>query len=166
MQHLRRHAPRARRRRHHRPADRTIAVADNVDKSLAVERQRHRAAQVRVVERRLVAIDEHLPRNVPRYHLANRLRGVALQFLHQWQGEDSLRKAVEIAACEGQYRGRGVGDEGIFDTVEVRTPLLPIFRVLGHLDRFIRFELDEFEGASADRLQAHVASRHVAGIDR
>ncbi len=166
LQYFGRHAPASRRRRHHRAADRTLAVAGDIDKGLAVEGQRHRPAQFGVVERRLVAVDQHLPRDVPRHHLANRFRFLALQFLHQRQCQDALGVAVEFTAGEGQDRGRGIGDEGVFDAVEIGPVLFPVIRVAGDLDRLVGLEFDEFERAGADRFEPHIARRHMTGIDR
>ena len=52
-QHLRRHPPQPFGRRQHRRADVALALLHDVDKGLAVEGQRHRPAQIGVVEGRL-----------------------------------------------------------------------------------------------------------------
>src|SRR5207249_3707045 len=52
------------------------------------------------------------------------------------------------------------------DPVEIGLVLFPVIRVSGDLDRLVRLEFDEFERAGTDRMSAHVARRHVAGIDR
>src|SRR5260370_31040282 len=52
------------------------------------------------------------------------------------------------------------------DAVEIRSALLPIIRVSGNLDVFVRLELDEFERAGADWFAAHIARRNMAGINR
>ena len=54
----------------------------------------------------------------------------------------------------------------VFDAVEIGPARLPVIRVARHRDVFVRLELDEFERAGADRMAAHLARRHVAGIDR
>jgi len=108
MQDLRRQTPAARRWWHHRAADRALAVAGDVDKRLAVEAQRHRSPQIGVVERRLGGIDDQLARDVPRHRLADRLRRLTLQLLHQRQRQDALGIAVELAGGEGEDRGRWI----------------------------------------------------------
>jgi len=47
-----------------------------------------------------------------------------------------------------------------------RPARLPVIRVLRDADQLVRLELDEFERPGTDRLQTHVARRHMAGIDR
>src|ERR1700719_4529931 len=51
-------------------------------------------------------------------------------------------------------------------SMDVRPILLPVIGVARHLDRLVRLELDEFERTGADRMTAHLARWHVAGIDR
>ena len=50
--------------------------------------------------------------------------------------------------------------------VEIGPARLPVIGVLCEPDVFVRLELDEFEGAGADRVGAHLARRHMAGINR
>src|SRR5439155_14907513 len=52
------------------------------------------------------------------------------------------------------------------DAVEIGPVFFPVIRIFLYLDRLVRLELDEFERARADRMAAHVARRHMAGIDR
>src|SRR5256886_9125229 len=52
------------------------------------------------------------------------------------------------------------------DTVEVGAVFLPVVRVARDLDRLVLLELDELERTRSDRLDTHVARRHVAGINR
>ena len=59
-------------------ADLALALGQDVDKGLAVERQRHRPPQIGVVERRLVAVDQQVGAAVVRRQLADRLRRLAL----------------------------------------------------------------------------------------
>src|SRR5260370_2818942 len=49
--------------------------------------------------------------------------------------------------------------------VEIGPYRFPIIRVPGDPDPLVRLELDEFERAGADRMPAHVARRHVTGVD-
>src|SRR5208337_136612 len=73
---------------------------------------------------------------------------------------------VDLAGDKGQDPRRHVPDDGIFDAVEIRMALLPVIRISDYLDRLVRFEFDEFEWTSADRMGAHVARRYMTGIDR
>ncbi len=94
------------------------------------------------------------------------MRGLAAYVLHQrdrylvWEGH------IEFAGDEGEDRSRAVGDDGVFDTVEIGAPRLPVIRVARHLDRLVGFVLDEFERPGADRMRAHLARRNVAWINR
>ena len=73
---------------------------------------------------------------------------------------------IEFAGDEPQERGRAAWQDRVFDAVEVGTTLFPVIGISRQSDRLVRFKLDEFEGASADPMAAHVARRHVAGVDR
>src|SRR5207247_3154755 len=86
--------------------------------------------------------------------------------LEQRHGEAVRKGQVELSGDQRQYGGRQVLDDRILDAVEIRPILLPVIRVPRYLDVFVRSEPDEFERTGADRLLAHVARRHVAGIDR
>ena len=57
-------------------------------------------------------------------------------------------------------------DDVPLDAVEIRPARLPVIRVSRRPDHLVRLELDEFERARADRMGAHLARRHMAGIDR
>src|SRR5262249_49089701 len=85
LQYLGWHAPAARRRRHHRSTDPAFAIAEDVDKGLAVESERHRAAQFGIVEGRFVAIDQKLAWDVPRHRLAHRVWRLQFELLHDRQ---------------------------------------------------------------------------------
>src|SRR5262249_50681237 len=78
----------------------------------------------------------------------------------------SLPGAVEFTGGKSEDRSGRVGHKRVFDRVEVRAPRLPIIGVADYLDRFIGFELDKLERASADRMGAHVARADVTGVDR
>ena len=99
-------------------------------------------------------------------HGALRLRRVAADVLQQRHRDVGREGHVELAAGEGQHAGRAVGDDGVFDAVEIGPPRLPVVGVLRELDALVHLELDELERARADRLAAHVRDRHMAGIDR
>src|SRR6516225_6114335 len=164
---VRRHAPKPVGWRLHHPADLALALGDRVDKGLAVDAQRHCAPELRIVERRLLVIDEQMPVDaLAGVHLADRLRHLALDVLHQWNRQSEIRKGdVELAGDEGEVRRARILDDRIFDAVEIRPARLPVVRVARHLDVFVRLELDEFEWAGADRVPTHVRRRHVTGID-
>src|ERR1700730_8382902 len=48
----------------------------------------------------------------------------------------------------------------------MRPSLLQVIWISCDLDILVRLKRDEFERAGADRVLAHVACRHMAGIDR
>ena len=87
-------------------------------------------------------------------------------FLEQRVGHLGRERHVELAGDEGEDRRRAVRDDGIFDAVEIRPPRLPVIRVARDFDVLVRFVVDKFEWAGADRMLAHVARRHVARVDR
>src|SRR5260370_20081913 len=78
----------------------------------------------------------------------------------------SARDRSPSTADKGEGPRRQVFDDRVFDTVEIRPALLPVIRVSGYCDRLVRLEFDEFEWAGADRVLAHLAGRHMAGVDR
>src|SRR3984893_13768475 len=64
-------------------ADMTLALGDVVDKGLAVDAERHRAPELRIVERWLVVVDEQVPIDaLARVQLADRLRHQAFDVLY------------------------------------------------------------------------------------
>jgi hypothetical protein len=71
-----------------------------------------------------------------------------------------------LPADERQNPRRRVLDDRIFHTVEIRPARFPVLQVSDYRDDLVGLEFDEFEGAGADRVAAHVARRNVAGIDR
>ena len=71
-----------------------------------------------------------------------------------------------LPAMNASTPRRGVLDDRVLDPVEIGPVLFPVIRVAGDLDPFVRLELDQLERAGADRLGAHLARRHVAGVDR
>ncbi len=123
-------------------------------------------ADLGVVERRDVAVDDQVGRVVGRLQLAVGLRQLRLNVLHQRHGQVERERHVELAGDEGQHAGRAVGDDAPVDGIDVGVPLAPIVGVAHELDRLVALELDELERTRADRLGAHVGRRHVAGIDR
>src|SRR6202011_4336407 len=127
---------------------------DDVDKRLAVKAQRHRPAQLRVVEGGGGRVDEQSTRYVGRHDLADRLRRLALDILQQRYRHAGDR--VELPGNEAQYSRRDTWYYRILDAVEIGSAVLPVIRISGYPDQFIGFEFDEFEGAGADRSSAHV----------
>src|SRR6516165_4223615 len=101
-----------------------------------------------------------------RCQFADCLRHLADHVLQQWLGHAIREGHIELAGDERQYRRRQVADDRIFDAVEIRSALLPIIGVSGHLDVLVRLEPDEFKRARADRMLAHVSRRDMTGIDR
>ena len=149
----------------HDAADIAFAFGDDVEESLAVQAERHRAPQFGVIERRLVAIDDQVTADIGRVKLADRLRRLARQVLGQ-RHRQAAEGDVELPADERQYRRRDVLDYRVFDAVEVRALRLPVIAIARDRDPFVWLELDEFERAGADRMLAHLPWRHMAGVDR
>jgi hypothetical protein len=58
-----RQAPKPAGRRLHRPADVSLALGENLDEALTIDRQLHRPANFRVVEGWRLAIDEQVDRD-------------------------------------------------------------------------------------------------------
>ena len=141
------------------------ALVDDVDERLAVERQRHRPPQFGIVERRLVQVDQHRARHVADIHLADRLRRLLLEVLQRRDRHAVARMASNLPAKKARLRGAVSLHDREFDAVEIRPALLPVIRVLRHLDVLVRLELDEFERPGADRVLPHLA-RPGRGRDR
>ena len=74
LEHVRRHPPHSLGRRQHGGADIVLAFGENVDEGLAVERKRHGLAQIGVVERRLVAVDDEIRAHIDWDERTYRLR--------------------------------------------------------------------------------------------
>jgi len=101
-----------------------------------------------------------------RRQLADRVRHLALDVLLERDREVVRKGHVELSGNERQCRRRPVADDRILDAVEMRPARLPVIRVARYRDPLVRLELDEFKGAGADRMAAHLTRRHMAGIDR
>src|SRR5215813_13497701 len=101
-----RHTPKAVRRRLQHSADLALALGDRVDKGLAVNAEGHGTPELRIVERRLLVIDEQMPVDaLARVQLADRLRHLAFDVLHQWDRQSEVRKGhVELAGDKGKVR--------------------------------------------------------------
>ena len=146
LQHLRRHAPLALGRRQHDAADVVLAVAQDVDEGLAVEGQRHRLADLGIVEGRGLRIDDQVGGDVGGRQLADRLRRLGLDVLEQRDRDVGAERHVELAGHERQDARRAVLDHLPVDAVEVGLALLPVVGVAHELDRVAALELDELEG--------------------
>ena len=133
---------------------------------LAVERQRDRLAQLRIVEGRRGAVDDQAAAGVPAIDPAFDFGRLALDLLHQRGRHKAGPGAVEFLGAERQDPGRGVADDRVFDAVEIGPARLPVIGVAGQHDPLVRLELDELERAGADRMLAHLRRRHMARIDR
>ena len=143
-----------------------LALEQDVEERLAVERKRERAAHVLVVERRRVAIDDQVGGDVGLLEHADRVRRLRLHVLQQRDRDFGRERDVELAGDEAEDRGRAVREDRVFDAVEIGQALLPVVRVLHELDRLVLLQLDELERAGADRIGALLRRRDVAGIDR
>src|SRR5215472_7653261 len=116
-----RHTPKAVRRRLQHSADLALALGDRVDKGLAVNAEGHGTPELRIVERRLLVIDEQMPVDaLAGVQLADHLRHLALDVLHQWDRQSEIREGdVELPGDEREVRRTRILDDRIFDAVEI-----------------------------------------------
>src|SRR6516165_4932346 len=159
------HAPVTVRRRHHIGPDRPLPLIEDLKEGLAIESQTHGAAQLRIVKGRSGRIDEQCARQIPGLDFADRLRRLSLEIL-QCRDAHIQRNHVKLPGKKGQVARTGFAHDRVFDAVEVRPARFPVMRVFRHFDLFVMLERDEFERAGTDRMLAHLARRHMAGIDR
>jgi hypothetical protein len=82
LQYLPRHAPGTVGRWQHIAADRPFPLVEDVEKGLAIERQAHGPAQLRVVERWRGGVDQQCPWHIASPHLAQHLRRLFLKSLN------------------------------------------------------------------------------------
>ena len=129
-------------------------------------RQRHRPPHSGLSNGGIVAVDHQVAIDVARRHLADRRGACRFDVLQQRDREPYGKIMSNLPATNARIPRRDALDDGVFDAVEIRPARLPVIRVAGHLDVFVRLELDELERARADRLLAHLRGRHMAGIDR
>lgn len=101
----------------HDCADVALAGGDDADERLAVEAQRHRPPQVRVVEGRRVAVDDHIAAVVGRKYLADRLRRLLLDVRQLRECDAGI--VVGLPRYEGQEPRRDVLYDGVLNAVEV-----------------------------------------------
>src|SRR6516164_7281409 len=143
------------------------ALGEGVDEGIAVNAQRHRPPQIQVIEWRLVPVDEQVAIYRARRYFADRIRHLALYLVQQRNCQTDRNKGrVEFSSGEAQYRCRKVLDDGIFNPVEIRAVGFPVIWIARYRYAFVRFELDKFERAGADRMLPHLPRRHVTGVDR
>ena len=135
VEHFARHAPLAAGRRLHRRGPETLALGQDIDEGLAVEREAHRPPQLGIVERRLVAIDDQIGADAARRQLADRIRPLLLQVAGQRDRQRAGKGQLIFAGDKGEDRGRAVLGDRIFDAVEIGQPRFPVIRVSRHLDR-------------------------------
>jgi hypothetical protein len=102
LQQLRRHAPDPGGRRLHRPADVALTLREDVDKGSAVEAQHHRPLDFRIVEGRLVAVDDQVGTGIARRQVADRLGRLALDVLEQRDRDLEREGHVELAAIKAR----------------------------------------------------------------
>jgi hypothetical protein len=149
-----RYAPAPRRRRQHRPADVALPFARMSIKLLrsSVSARRRsglsKGCASRLTSRLVLAL------------LGTRSQTACGAWLRVGKGQ------FELAGGEGEDRGRAVGDDRVFDTVEIGPPRLPVTGIADQPDALVRLELDKFKRAAADRVLPYVARRDVAWIDR
>ena len=151
--------------RQHGGPDIAVALAEDVDKGLMIDRHRRCLAQLGIVKRRL-AVHQQVRREIGWRDLADRIGHLALDVLHV-RYRDLIREGhVELAGDEGEHLRRAVRNDRPFNRVEIGKSLFPVVRVLDDLDRLIRLVFNEFEWPRADRVLPHLRRRDVARIDR
>ena len=99
-------------------------------------------------------------------NLAVGLGDLALHVLELRDAQGKRKRHIDISRNERQHRRRWILDNRVVDAVEIRQPRFPVTRVARDPDRLVLLELDEFEGASADRVLSHLRRRHMAGVYR
>ena len=163
--HLGRHAPFAFRLRQHGPAEPRGAFHQDAVERFAIQRQRHRLANLRIVERRIDAVDHQIDQRARRDDLADRSRRARLDVLHQGNADVGRKRDVVVAGRECQHPCGAAVDGPHRDLVEIGTILLEILRIAHETDRFAALELDEFKWPGADGLGPHDLLRNMAGIN-
>src|SRR5437762_13677870 len=141
------------------------AAIDDRGKRLAIDRQSHRASQFRIVEGRLVDVDQHRAGDIDPGHFANCLRRLLSEILQGRRGNAIGRADIEISGEEGQVAWRDLAQYRKLDAIEIGSARFPVIRVFRELDVFVRLELDEFERTGADRLLPYLTRRHMAWVD-
>ena len=147
-------------------ADLAVAFVERGDEGPAVERQRQRAADLGIVEGRGLAIHQDVGVVVHRRRLAHHPRRLAADVAQLRDRHLPGKGHVEAAGHEAQQRRRRAGDDVELDAVEMRLARLEVVGIAHQPDAVELLERVELERPGADRLDAHLGARHVAGIDR
>src|SRR5207248_4014649 len=113
---VRRQPPQAAGRRLQYAADLALPLCNDINKRLAVDAERHRAPEFRVVEWRLLAIDDQVPVYRTGRLLADRVRQLAHDVLDHRRRQPA--GDVELAGDKRQYRGRRIAHDRELDAVE------------------------------------------------
>ena len=100
-----------------------------------------------------------------RDHLADRVRRLRLDVLHQGNADIGREGDVEFAGRESEHAGRAAVDHPESDLVEIGAILFPVIGIAHQTDRVAALEFDELERPGADRLRAHHRLRNVARIN-
>ena len=125
-----------------------------------------RAADLRIVERRRLAVDDQVGADAGAAHGA--LRAAArrvLMFLSSGTVTSVGKVMSNLPLTKDSMRVERSGMMRVLDAVEIGPARLPVVGVLHQLDALVHLELDELERAGADRLAAHVG-RPARGRDR
>ena len=146
-------------------ADTPLTLVQDVVEALAVGRRCQSAAQIGVVERRRVAVDDQVGAHVGAPHRALRLRCLGSNVPVQRHQYVRGIGHVELAGDEAQHAGGTVWHDAKFNPVEIRKAWLPAAGVPLQPDDLIQAVFDKPERPGADWLGAHRRRRYVAGID-
>src|SRR5882672_3354423 len=166
LQHFLWHGPQATRCGKHRGADIRLTFEEDGDERRAIQRQRHRAANIQIVKRRRGRVDDDIGADVDRLDDTYRVGRLRLDVLEKWNRYLGRKRHIELSGNKSQNSRRTIWYDGELDAVEIRQALFPVVRIAGELDRFVGLEFNELERTGADRFGAHVAGRNVARINR
>src|SRR3954453_23354014 len=150
----------------HRTADIPLPVGKNIDEALAIERERHRPAYLRTVERRRLAVHDQIGTLVSWLQITDCLWRLSLDVFYQRHGDPKRKCQVEFTGNERKDRRRAVCNYSPFDTVEIGASLLPILCIPLELDGFVRFIGHEFERSGADWMLPHFLRRYMTRVNR
>src|SRR5262249_6292379 len=164
-QYVLRHAPRVFGKRHHRSRDAGFTGTHDVDDALSIDRQRHRPAQLLVVERRFTAVHDQISADARWNKLTDCLRRTRHDVPDERNRDIRHECQIKFIGREGQDARRAIADDLELDRVEIRATRLPVCRIPRQLDRRVRIECRELEWTCSDRLCAHVLRRYVAWVD-
>ena len=165
-EHVFRHAPNPLGLRQERAAHIGLALKQNIDERFAIDGQRHRAAQIGVIKRRLVAVDDQVEPDIGWRRHADRFRRLLQDVAPNGLGHLGWHGHVHLAGHEGQHGGGAIGDDGEFNRIEIRFARAPVILITGQLDVFVLLEFDKLERPGADRRGAHFRCGDMARINR